>query len=123
MVIIALSALAVACGPASPLSEPTPEPMATTEPLSTMTPQAMPTALSDMAPAPTAEASPTMIVGPASADTPAAASNTPITGTSDLSTDLKIVELDPEYRPLYVDGFEYAATGPEDHLYVNFQGI
>ena len=28
------------------------------------------------------------------------------------------MELDPQYRPLYVDGFEYAATGPEDHLYL-----
>ena len=65
-----------------------------------------------------AETPPTEIVVPTYADTPEAASNTPITRTSGPSTDLEIVELDPQYRPLYVDGIEYAAIGPEGHLYL-----
>ena len=111
-----LAAVAVACGPASPSSVPTPEP--TTTALPTMTPEPMSTALPSAPLTPPAEAPPTTTPGTTPADTPEAASITPITGTSDPSTDLKIVELDPQYRPLYVDGIEYAAIGPEDHLYL-----
>ena len=31
---------------------------------------------------------------------------------------LRKVELDPQYRPVYVHGREYAAIGPDDQLYI-----
>lgn len=31
---------------------------------------------------------------------------------------LRIVELDPAYEPIYADGLEYAASGPNMHLYL-----
>ena len=34
------------------------------------------------------------------------------------ATGLRIVELDPTFRPVYVDGLEYAAIGRDDQLYL-----
>ena len=50
--------------------------------------------------------------------TPGSTSTVPPAVTPKPATGLRTVELDPHFRPVYLDGQEYAAIGPDDQIYL-----